>query len=96
MLGMLGDPKKVASIIISKGPREDKEGNYEKEVGEVDKSDDDFGMIAEEMVSCMENKDREGLKSCFKSLMYSLESKINDENSESEHENRDQEEDSDY
>lgn len=76
MLGMLGNPKKVASIIIASGSKKDDEGNGYRERKEVDESTDDFDMIAEEMANCMENKDKAGLASCFKSLLYSLESKM--------------------
>lgn len=82
MLGMLGNPKKVASIIIASGPKKDSEGNGYREPKETDESMDDFGMIAEEMANCVENKDKEGLASCFKSLLYSLESKMKSGESE--------------
>ena len=79
MLGMLGNPKKIASIIIAGTPRKDEGGNTYSEKKPVDESMDDFDMIAEEMASCMQNKDKAGLASCFKSLLYSLESKIRSE-----------------
>lgn len=82
MLGMLGNPKKVASIIIASGSRKDDEGNNYKELEGVDKSTDDFDMIAEEMATCIENKDKSGLASCLKSLLYSLESKLSKGESE--------------
>ncbi len=84
MLGMLGNPKKVASIIIASGSK-DEAGNRYKEVSGEQKSEDDFDMIAEEMASCIENKDKAGLASCLKSFLYSLESRLGKgEESESE------------
>lgn len=82
MLGMLGNPKKVASIIIASGPKKDEEGNSYRGPKEVDESMDDFDMIAEEMATCIENKDKAGLASCFKSLLYGLESKMKSGESE--------------
>ena len=76
MLGMLGNPKKVASFIIASSPRKDSEGSSYREKDEIDKSSDDFDMIAEEMISRLEEKDPKGLASCLKSLFYNLESRI--------------------
>lgn len=78
MLGMLGNPKKVASLIIA-GMSKDGAGNdksYSKKVNGTEKSSEDFTMIADDMVNCIENKDREGLASCIKSLLSALESRL--------------------
>lgn len=72
MLGMLGQPKKVASIIISSMAKKTPEGNYEKEKPEVDESDDELTMLAEEILSRIKNDDAKGLASCLKTLTYKL------------------------
>lgn len=83
---MLGNPKKVASLIIA-GISKDKEGkpgeSYNKKLEGTEKSDEDFGLVADEMINALQDGDKERLASCLKSLFYNMESRMMNKGEES-------------
>lgn len=85
MLGMMGNPKKVATLIIA-GMSKDKDGKdkgeYNKKLEGTEKSDDDFSTIADEMMNALQEGDKSRLASCLKSMFYNMESRLENKGEE--------------